>query len=127
MKMKEAHVVPLAPGAVTLLRAVRTRHLQLCGEVKPESLLFCARGSKPISDMTMLKVLRDMRITEATVHGFRSTFADWAAETTEVPKEVVEKALAHQIPNAVEAAYRRTDFFDKRRALMTAWERFLTR
>jgi integrase len=127
MKMKEAHVVPLAPGAVTLLRAVRTRHLQLCGEVKPESLLFCARGSKPISDMTMLKVLRDMRITEATVHGFRSTFADWAAETTEVPKEVVEKALAHQIPNAVEAAYRRTDFFDNRRALMTAWERFLTR
>lgn len=64
-----------------------------------------------------------MKITEATVHGFRSTFADWAAETTEVRKEVVEKALAHQIPNAVEAAYRRTDFIEKRRTLMTEWAR----
>lgn len=127
MKMKEGHAVPLAPAAVTLLRALRTRHLELHGEVKPESLLFSAKNDRPISDMTMLKVLRDMKITDATVHGFRSTFADWAADNTEVPKEVVEKALAHQIPNAVEAAYRRTDFFDKRRALMNAWAHFLTK
>jgi integrase len=125
MKMKEAHVVPLVPAAVTLLQALRTRHLELHGELKPDGLLFSLKGDKPISDMTMLKVLRDMKVTNATVHGFRSTFADWAAESTNVAKEVVEKALAHQISNAVEAAYRRTDFFGKRRYLMNAWARFL--
>lgn len=78
--------------------------------MKPESLLFSFKGEKPISDMTMLKVLRDMKIGNATVHGFRSTFTDWVAECTNVPKEVADKALAHRIANAVEAAYRRTDF-----------------
>lgn len=125
MKMKEAHVVPLAPAAVKLLRALRQRHLELHGEVKPESLLFSFAGDKPISDMTMLKVLRDMKIGNATVHGFRSTFTDWVAECTNVPKEVADKALAHRIANAVEAAYRRTDFFDRRRVLMNEWAEFL--
>lgn len=60
--------------------------------------------------MTMLKVLRDMKVGNATVHGFRSTFTDWVAECTNVPKEVADKALAHRIANTVEAAYRRTDF-----------------
>lgn len=68
--------------------------------------------------MTMLKVLRDMKVGNATVHGFRSTFTDWVAECTNVPKEVADKALAHRIANTVEAAYRRTDFFDRRRVLM---------
>ncbi|AJP74282.1 tyrosine-type recombinase/integrase [Sphingomonas hengshuiensis] len=125
MKMKEAHVVPLAPAAVSILKTLRARHFELRGEVGQGSLLFSSYRAKAISDMTMLKVLRDLKIDNATVHGFRSTFADWAAESTNVPKEVVEKALAHQIPNAVEAAYRRTDFFDKRRDLMNAWARFL--
>lgn len=125
MKMKEAHVVPLAPAAVKLLRALRQRHLELHGKVKPESLLFSFTGDKPISDMTMLKVLRDMKIENATVHGFRSTFTDWVAECTNVPKEVADKALAHRIANAVEAAYRRTDFFDRRRVLMNEWAVFL--
>lgn len=87
MKMKEAHVVPLAPATVKLLRALHQRHLALHGEVKPESLLFSFTGDKPISDMTMLKVLRDMKVGNATVHGFRSTFTDWVAECTNVPKE----------------------------------------
>ena len=69
----------------------------------------------------MLKVLRDMKIEGVTVHGFRSSFIDWAAEQTNVNKEIVEKALAHKVANAVEAAYRRTDFFDKRVNLMTMW------
>jgi integrase len=125
MKMKEAHVVPLAPAAVKLLRALRQRHLELHGKVKAESLLFSFTGDKPISDMTMLKVLRDMKIGNATVHGFRSTFTDWVAECTNVPKEVADKALAHRIANAVEAAYRRTDFFDRRRVLMNEWAKFL--
>lgn len=67
-----------------------------------------------------------MKIKTLTVHGFRSSFADWAAECTSTPKEVVEKALAHRIPNAVEAAYRRTDFLAKRRQLMEAWAAFVT-
>ena len=125
MKMKEAHVVPLAPAAVSLLRALRKTHRELHGKVDPGSLLFSCTTGKPISDMTMLKVLRDMKVGDATVHGFRSTFADWVAECTNVPKEVAEKALAHRIPNAVEAAYRRTDFFERRRALMGEWANFL--
>ncbi|HEV7288844.1 site-specific integrase [Sphingomonas sp.] len=126
MKMKEAHVVPLAPAAVKLLRSIHQRHLELHGTVHPDSLLFSVSRCKPISDMTMLKVLRDMKITDATVHGFRSTFTDWVAECTNVPKEVADKALAHRIPNAVEAAYRRTDFFDRRRVLMNEWADFLS-
>lgn len=125
MKMKEPHVVPLAPVAVKLLRALRQRHLELHGSAEPGSLLFTFSGDKPISDMTMLKVLRDMNVENATVHGFRSTFTDWVAECTNVPKEVADKALAHAIPNAVEAAYRRTDFFDRRRVLMNEWAEFL--
>lgn len=125
MKMKEAHVIPLAPAAVKLLRSLRQRHLELHDKALPESLLFSFGGDKPISDMTMLKVLRDMKVENATVHGFRSTFTDWVAECTDVPKEVADKALAHRIANAVEAAYRRTDFFDRRRALMNEWADFL--
>ncbi len=125
MKMKEAHVVPLAPAAVKLLRSIYRRHLELHGMVSPDGLLFSVSRGKPISDMTMLKVLRDLNITDATVHGFRSTFTDWVAECTNVPKEVADKALAHRIPNAVEAAYRRTDFFDRRRVLMNEWADYL--
>src|SRR3546814_17511742 len=75
--------------------------------------------------MNMTKALRDEGVTGATVHGFRSTFTDWAAETTNFPKEVADKALAHKLPNQVEAAYRRTDFFDKRRRLMALWAEYL--
>jgi integrase len=121
MKMKEAHIVPLALGAVTLLRELRKKHTEIEGEPAPATLLFTCSGAKPISDMTMLKVLREMKIQDAAVHGFRSSFTDWVAECTDVPKEVADKALAHQVPNAVEAAYRRTDCFEKRRALMEGW------
>jgi len=73
----------------------------------------------------MSKVLRDMKIENVTVHGFRSAFTDWSSEMTDFPKEVADKALAHKIPDRVEAAYRRTDFFEKRRMLMQAWADFL--
>jgi integrase len=75
--------------------------------------------------MTMTKLLRDAGVECATVHGFRSAFTDWAAETTGFPKEVADKALAHKLPNRVEAAYRRTDFFNKRRDLMAQWAAYL--
>ncbi len=77
--------------------------------------------------MTMTKVLRDLGFSKTTVHGFRSSFTDWAAEQTEFPKEVVDKALAHKLVDRVEAAYRRTDFFERRRRLMAAWGEFIER
>lgn len=107
MKMKEPHVVPLATAAVALMRRLHDEQLALDGEVKPDRLIFTHYGARAISDVTMLKAIRDMGIEGITVHGFRSSFADWAAEQTNVAKEIVEKALAHKVPNAVEAAYRR--------------------
>jgi integrase len=71
--------------------------------------------------MTMTKVLRDLGLPKTTVHGFRSSFTDWAAERTKFPTAIVDKALAHKLVDRVEAAYRRTDFFEKRRVLMKAW------
>jgi integrase len=74
----------------------------------------------------MTKVLREDKVVGFTVHGFRSSFTDWAAEETNFRKEIVDKALAHKLPDRVEAAYRRTDFFEKRKKLMDAWARYVT-
>jgi integrase len=74
--------------------------------------------------MAMLAVLKRMDRTDITVHGFRSSFRDWAAETTAYPGEVVEMALAHAIKNLTEAAYRRGDLLDKRSQLMEEWALF---
>jgi integrase len=125
MKMKEPHVVPLSPPAVALLRRLRDERIALDGKLDSERLVFVGMRGKAISDVTMMKAIRDMKITGVTVHGFRSSFTDWAAEQTDFPKEVADKALAHRIPNAVEAAYRRTDFLDKRRLLMGEWASYL--
>jgi integrase len=81
-------------------------------------------GKRPMSDMTLTKVLRTAGANKATVHGMRSSFRDWAAEQTSFPGEVVEAALAHTISNKVEAAYRRTNYLEKRRGLMHAWAAF---
>jgi len=119
MKMGKTHVVPLPDCAVELLK----RRWEL--RSTDDGLVFSNDGEKPLSDMTMTKVLRDMGQAKITVHGFRSAFTDWAAEETETPKEIVDKALAHLLPDKVEAAYRRTDFFEKRRKLMDAWDAYL--
>jgi integrase len=74
--------------------------------------------------MAMIEVLRRMTRADITVHGFRSTFRDWAAERTSFPSEVVEMALAHAVGDKVEAAYRRGDLFEKRRRLMSEWATF---
>ena len=74
----------------------------------------------------MLMTLRRMGRGDLTAHGFRSTFRDWAAETTGFPAEVVEMALAHAVGDKVEAAYRRGDLFEKRRKLMEAWGSYCT-
>lgn len=119
MKMRVAHAIPLPGPAIALLRRMYENR------VETDELLFSSNGVKPISDMTMSKVLRDMKIDDVTVHGFRSAFTDWSSEQTDFPKEVADKALAHKVPDRVEAAYRRTDFFDKRRKLMSAWADYL--
>lgn len=118
MKAGNAHVVPLSDGALDVLaRAKRLR--------SPVSdLVFPGQNPRlQLSDMTLLKILRD-KGADVTVHGFRSSFRDWVAEETSYPGEVAEAALAHTIPNRVEAAYRRTDFLEKRKSLMADWADF---
>ena len=83
--------------------------------------------SKPLSDMALKAVLRRMGRGDLTVHGFRSTFRDWAGETTAHPREVIEAALAHRLKDKAEAAYARGDLFVKRRKLMEDWAAFLAK
>lgn len=118
MKMGRVHHVPLAPAAVDVFRRAAVFRAPCTDLVFPGQALV-----RPMSDGTLTKVLRDFE-PNVTVHGFRSTFRDWVADETNVPSEVAEAALAHTIPNKVEAAYRRTDFLEKRRALMRDWSMF---
>ena len=113
MKAAKEHRVPLTDAAIALLGMPRGD-----GDLLFES---DAKPGRPISDMTMTAVLKRMGRSDITVHGFRSTFRDWAGETTGFPREVIEAALAHGIKDKAEAAYARSDLFDKRRKLMEAW------
>lgn len=118
MKVKRPHRVPLNARALMLLSEAKA----ISGD---SAYLFPGRSLKaPLSNMTLLTILRRMKL-EVTAHGFRSSFRDWAAETTNYPRELSEMALAHTIENKVEAAYRRGDLMDKRRELMSDWEKYL--
>jgi integrase len=124
MKAGREHRIPLSDAALAVLHKVRPLALTTDGKSDPSSPIFPGRRrALPMSNMTMLMLLRRMRRGDLTAHGFRSTFSDWAAERTEFPREVVEMALAHTIESKVEAAYRRGDLFDKRRQLVDAWSR----
>lgn len=114
MKMGKEHRVPLSPAAVSLLKALPDQ----------DGILFFGSAGRPLSDMTLSAVLRRMQRRDITVHGFRSTFRDWCAESTNYPREVCEQALAHQLPDKVEAAYRRSDLIEKRSQLMDEWAAF---
>jgi integrase len=118
MKVEKPHVVPLSDAAVAVLERAELFRCEVSDLVFPGQ-----RAKQPLSDMTLLKIIRDMD-AGVTVHGFRSSFRDWAAEMTTYQGEVAEAALAHAIPNKVEAAYRRTDFLEKRRSLMQEWASF---
>jgi integrase len=111
MKAGRKHRVPLSDQALTILHSV---------EELGKTHIFPGQRGGPISGMTMLMLLRRM-LTDVTVHGFRSSFRDWAAECTGYSHEVCEMALAHTIGNKAEAAYRRGDLFEKRRRLMADW------
>ena len=125
MKSGREHRVPLSDPALDVLEGVRPLALARDGEPDSVAPVFPGpRRALPMSNMTMLMLLRRMKRDDLTAHGFRSTFSDWAAERTAYPCEVVEMALAHAIGNKVEAAYRRGDLFEKRRRLMTDWARF---
>jgi integrase len=116
MKANKTHRVPLSEAAVALLGQLP----RLNEHVFPGQ-----RGA--FSDKIMQLTLRRMGYGNFTVHGFRSSFRTWCSEQTSFPREVCEMALAHAIPNAVEAAYRRGDLFEKRRRLMEAWAEFCTK
>lgn len=112
MKAGREHTVPLSDRAVAILK-----NLPRCGGyVFPG-----AREGRPLSDMTLTEMLRGMNGNGYKVHGFRSTFRDWAGDCTAYDREVIEHALAHKLPDKVEAAYRRSSALNKRRKLMEAW------
>jgi integrase len=115
MKTGVEHRVPLSNAAIEIL-----------SELPHRGHVFAGTNGHGLSNMAMLELLRGMR-PGLTVHGFRSSFADWAADRTNSPKHVRDKALAHKVSDKVEAAYRRTDLFEKRRRLMQQWAEFLAK
>jgi integrase len=117
MKAGREHRVPLSLRAVAILRQLE--------QLKTSDFVFAGQArNKPLSNMAMEMVLRRMKIQGATVHGFRSSFRDWAGNVSNFPREVTETALAHVIGDKAEQAYRRSDALDKRRKLMDAWAEF---
>ena len=118
MKAGREHRVPLSKAAVALLKpAAKIR--------EGEYVFPGARAKHHLSEMALEMVLRRMGVKGVTVHGFRSSFRDWAGEATTFPREVAEAALAHAVGDMTERAYRRGDALEKRRELMEAWAGFL--
>ena len=117
MKTDVEHRVPLATGTLNVLR-------DAAASARGGPLLFPTVRGKMMFDNSLSKLLRDQGIA-GVPHGFRSSFRDWAAERTDFPHAVVEAALAHRVSNPIEAAYFRSDLFDRRRELMQAWSDYL--
>ncbi|WP_322894283.1 MULTISPECIES: tyrosine-type recombinase/integrase [unclassified Yoonia] len=125
MKAKRDHRVPLTTRALEILRQVEI--MRPAGDKDGTALVFPgAREGKPMSDMTMAAVLKRMGRTTITVHGFRSTFRDWAEDCAEAAHGTIRSALAHTVGDKVDAAYRRGDAFDRRRRLMAQWEAYMS-
>jgi integrase len=133
MKKEKEHRIPLSDAAVKLLESLP--------RYEGDSRVFPAEKAAELSDMALLLIIQRMHKKKLaadgvgwtdpksnnriiTVHGFRSTFRDWAGETTAYPREVCEHALAHRLPDRVEAAYQRGDLFMKRKGLMTDWAQY---
>ena len=119
MKSKREHRIPLTGRAAEILNIAR----RLGDERGP--LVFPSQGGKPISITRLPRLLQNLKVA-AVPHGFRSSFRDWAAELTNHPREVVEAALAHVVGNQTEAAYARSDLFERRRRLMDEWAAYLS-
>ena len=120
MKAGREHRIPLSPRCVEILERAKA----LSGE---GLYVFPGRKDKrPLSNMAFLMTVRRMKRSGFTPHGFRSSFRNWAAERTNFPRAVCEAALAHTLPDKTEAAYNRTDLFDRRYDLMASWSKFST-
>jgi integrase len=117
MKAGREHRVPLAPRALEIIKG-------MAGLGSSDFVFPGGKEGKPLSEKALFKTLRRAKVENATVHGFRSAFRDWAAERTNFANDICEAALAHTIESKTEAAYRRTDLFEKRRKLMRAWSQF---
>ena len=117
MKAKRDHRVPLSGRALAILHDVPRRS-------EGTGLVFRSLRGKPLSSVTLPRLTKELGIA-AVPHGFRSSFRDWAAERTNTPREVVEAALAHTVQNPTEAAYARSDLFERRRRLMNDWASYL--
>ncbi|MFK5980965.1 MAG: tyrosine-type recombinase/integrase [Rhizobiaceae bacterium] len=117
MKMKRGHRIPLTEAALAVLKPLYDARIS-------DYVFPGQKANKPLSGMAMEMLLRRMGVTDITVHGFRSTFRDWAGDETNFPREIAEAALAHKVGNDVEQAYRRSDALKKRRLLMEAWADF---
>jgi len=118
MKAQREHIVPLSRSAVKIIERCAQLRIRDCPLVFPG-----IRGNQPMSDMTLTKLLREMK-APYTAHGFRSAFRDWVSEETTYQGEVAEAALAHMVRDKTEAAYRRGNLLEKRRALMDDWAAF---
>jgi integrase len=116
MKAGKEHRIPLAKPALAILVSMQDKRSNATRLVFPGT----NRRDRPLSDMALTMFLRRLGAS-ITVHGFRSTFRDWVAEQTNYPREIAEAALAHQLADKVEHAYARTDYFDRRAALMDDW------
>ncbi len=118
MKAGKAHRVPLCEEALSILEPLRGLQSKYVFEGQ--------KRHRPLSNMAMEMLLRRMNIQGATVHGFRSSFRDWAGDAAKAPREVAEACLAHSLGNAVERAYARSDLLDRRRRLMGRWSQFVS-
>jgi integrase len=117
IKTGKEHRVPLSGSALAIVHAM--------AETRLSDFVFPGgRRGRPLTNMAMSGVLERLGYDDITVHGFRSSFRDWAAERTNYPHEVAEMALAHAVGDKVEAAYRRGDLFEKRRRIMTDWAKY---
>ena len=117
MKTGEIHRVPLTDEMLAIIEPLKA--------LQSEYVLEGQKRHKPLSNMAMLMLLRRMETEGVTVHGFRSTFRDWASEVANAPREVAEMSLSHRVGSDVERAYARSDLIDKRRALMERWSQFV--
>ncbi len=117
LKTQKEHRVPLTDRCLEILGKMMT--------IRRNDLVFPGqKPGRPLSDMTLTSVLRRMGANKCTVHGFRSSFRDWAEDIGDFPRELAEQALAHKVGNAVERAYRRGDALERRRGLMEAWSAY---
>jgi len=124
IKASREHRIPLSARATVILDE-RLKFRRQLTNGQPCPFVFPGKPGKSLSNGAILSLLKRMNRQDITAHGFRSTFRDWAAEQTNVSRDVAEMALAHAIGDKVEAAYRRGDLFEKRKQLMDDWESFL--